>query len=493
MIDFREIKGLLKLHLDDEPLMRAQLDAMERQVPLLYLILLTSIATLAFAMRITAPSVLTLLFPSVVTFIIVYRLFAWAITPKDNVPTHLVVRKLKILVGVAVVVTVLLCGWSALLARHAVGSQFAHIAVFTVVTILATAFSLAPLGLAALVGIVIGGFTIMATGLLLNDQTLLAIAGSFCLILCVVVVLIGRWNASFASDVRSREALKKLNEETQNLNHELRAHKSHLEDLVEVRTHELAQQTLKLEQALASERELNEMQNKFVSMVSHEFRTPLAIIDGMARRVQSKSGEMSSDDVAERMLRIRGAVDRLSGLVERSIDASRLASSHFEYVPGDCSLSDILNEVIERQKDISPDCKFQVELEFLPETLQGDAQLLEHVFSNIVGNAVKYSQKNPLVIVHAWSDEESCSVTVRDHGVGIPEDEIEKVLEPYYRASTSTGIAGTGIGLHLVRDLINMHQGRLSISSEVGEWTEFRVDLPVASEQAEIEHHKQTG
>ena len=126
MFDLSEIKGLLKLHLDDERLLRAQLDAMERQVPLLYFILLISIFSLSASMFGDAPWTLTVLFPAVVSGIIFYRIFVWANRSKDRVPTEMVVRKLKILIGVAVVVTVLLCGWAAGMAQYADGTQLAH-------------------------------------------------------------------------------------------------------------------------------------------------------------------------------------------------------------------------------------------------------------------------------------------------------------------------------------------------------------------------------
>ncbi|MAK62570.1 MAG: hypothetical protein CMK09_16490 [Ponticaulis sp.] len=487
MIDFREIKDLLRLHIEDEPLLRAQLDAMERQVPLLYLILLISIVAQSFFMRHDAPAVLTVLFPAMVALIIGYRLFAWANRSRGEVPIDMVIRKLRILVGVAVVVTLLFCGWAALMARHTSDGQMAYIAVFSVITILATVFSLAPLGLAAIVGVVIGAITMLSTSVVLQNDTLLGVAIWTCCILVVVVALLGRWNKSFISDVHSREALRKLNSETQALNDELKAHKSHLEDLVELRTHELAQQALKLEEALQAERKLNQMQNEFVSMVSHEFRTPLAIIDGSARRVERKSDSMSDEDIGARMAKIRGSVTRLSSLVERTLDASRLASGCIRYEPDWYDPIALIHEVVDRQRDVTTDYEFDLQLNTLPETVFGDRRLMDLVVSNIISNAVKYSPEVRKICLFTSVDAAGWHLIVRDHGVGIPQAELAKVTERFFRASTASGIQGTGIGLNLVKQLVAMHNGRMTIDSQVGEWTEVSLQLPVKAPEAAIE------
>lgn len=469
MFDLSEIKGLLKLHLDDERLLRAQLDAMERQVPLLYFILLISIFSLSASMFGDAPWTLTVLFPAVVSGIIFYRIFVWANRSKDRVPTEMVVRKLKILIGVAVVVTVLLCGWAAGMAQYADGTQLAHIATFSVVTILSTVFIMAPLGLAAVVGVAIGGWTFVTTSLFVGNPTLIWIAISFCLVLVVVVAVVGRITASFADVVRARA--------------DLNLHNDRLEDEVKARTLELEEQALKLEQALKTERNTNEMQNQFVSMVSHEFRTPLTIIDGTARRIVNRADRMEISDIVERMNNIRASVARLSGLVERTLDASKLATGKIQFSPEAFELDKLIVDIIERHYMLATGFSFTINLEEVKGEIEGDPRLVDHIFSNLISNAIKYSKDRPIVNVIGRRSGDEVVIKIRDHGIGIPKSELPRICERFFRASTSNGIQGTGIGLNLVNELVAMHGGKMTVDSEVGQWTEVAVRLPVRQAQ----------
>lgn len=485
MFDLKPVKDLFRLHLEDEPLLRAQLETMERQVPLLYIILVISIVTLSLMMYPSAPAELTVLFPAVVTGIIVYRVFAWANRPRGRLPIELVVRKLKILVGVAVVVTGLLCGWAALMTRFAESHQMAHIVSFSIVTVLTTVITLSPLGLAAMVALVLGGLTFLTTSLLPGNEALLSLSVSFCFVLAVVVLLLARINTSFVSNVHSRVELEELNQQALALNSELQVHKSSLEDQVRVRTVELQEQALKLEHALTAERELNEMQNQFVAMVSHEFRTPMTVIDGTARRIINRVETMESEDIVERMRSIRGSITRLSGLVERTLDASRLATGKIQCCPEPVELGALIAEIIERHRELATDFTFKVDLDAIQGQIDADPRLCDHIFSNLISNAIKYSKDKPVVDVTGFADRDYVGVKIRDHGIGIPKSELPRITERFFRASTSSGIQGTGIGLNLVNELVAMHHGMMSIDSEVGQWTEVTIRLPVCQKAAQ--------
>lgn len=459
--------------------MRAQLDTMERQVPLLYLILLICVWSLGIQMYGKAPIQATMMFPAGLTGIIAYRLYAWVNRERGQIAIHLVVRKLRILVGVAFLVTVLTCGWAAVLTNYSTGVDLAWIASFSVMTLLTTVFALAPLGVAAMVAIIIGACTMMATSLFLSNETLLSISASFCLVLMVIVALLGRLNRSFTSEVHARVELEQMNQQAQALNDQLQEHKGHLEELVKNRTQQLEEQTLKLQQALAGERELNEMQNQFVTMVSHEFRTPMAIIDGTARRVIKHADDMEGEEIIERMLSVRGAIARLSGLVERTLDASKLASGKIAYAPERCDPKSLLEDVIDRHREYAKGFTFNVDLDGLCTEIIADARHVDHIFTNLISNAIKYSKQSPVIDISGHTEGGLVRVTVRDHGVGIPKAELPRITERFFRATTSQGIQGTGIGLNLVNELVGLHGGTMTLDSEVGKWTEVTVCLPV--------------
>ena len=111
--------------------------------------------------------------------------------------------------------------------------------------------------------------------------------------------------------------------------------------------------------------------------------------------------------------------------------------------------------------------------------MTGDTRLMDHVLTNLISNAVKYSGSDPRLDIRACRQDQAVQFIIRDNGVGIPKEELKRVGDRFFRASTSTGIQGTGIGLNLVDELVKMHGGAFRIDSEVGEWTEVTVSVPV--------------
>ncbi len=246
---------------------------------------------------------------------------------------------------------------------------------------------------------------------------------------------------------------------------------------------ELTEQAAKLEMALSSERELSELQRSFVSMASHEFRTPLAIIDGVAHRLSRNAGRgrLQPEDVLTRVTQIRSSVKRMVNLMESTLSAARMDSGKVRIKPGDCDLRAVIEEVCERQRGISPSHNITTRLDELPGTLRGDGAALEQVFTNLLSNAVKYAPDAPDIKIRAWwRGEDTIMVSVRDYGLGIDEEDLPKMFGRFFRAKTSTGIAGTGIGLNLVKMFVEEHGGRVTVESRIGKGSTFTVSLPVA-------------
>lgn len=236
---------------------------------------------------------------------------------------------------------------------------------------------------------------------------------------------------------------------------------------------------LQLKKALEAEHELNGLQRQFVSMVCHEFRTPLAIIDGNAQRIIKRQDTMSADRIKSGLGKVRTSVTRLTELMESVLNASKLEAGAIKMDPTPCDLAEIIKEVTINYREVNPSYKITTDIEDLPKRFTLDVKLIRQVVSNLLSNAIKYSPNCAHVRVDARScDNGGVEICVVDQGVGIPADELEKMFQRFFRASTSTGIAGTGIGLHMVKSLIDMHEGTISISSEVGVGTTITVYLP---------------
>lgn len=259
---------------------------------------------------------------------------------------------------------------------------------------------------------------------------------------------------------------------------ELIAHRDHLEALVLERTAEIERQSQQVEKALEQEKENNATQREFVAMASHEFRTPLAIIDGTAQRVVRRLDKMPPDDLKIRMTKIRAAVVRMTELIEGTLSSARIDAGTIEKKAESVDLVALVSEICIRQQEISTTHDLSVKFDDDVAPILGDPTLLDRVFTNLISNSVKYSPDNPRIDVRGFIENEHVVITFSDHGVGIPATELPKLFKRYFRASTASGIAGTGIGLSLVKELVEMHDGRVKVESDEGVGSTFTVYLP---------------
>ena len=262
---------------------------------------------------------------------------------------------------------------------------------------------------------------------------------------------------------------------------ELIRHRDHLQELVDAATQEVKVTAEELKEALTKERKLNELQRQFVSMASHEFRTPLTIIDGAAQRLKRRAhtDSLTSEDTLHRTDKIRDAVKRMTQLMESTLMAARMEEGKIKVDIGPCDIGKVVQEVCARHQDIAQTHVIAYELVDLPETIQADTSSMEQVLTNLLSNAVKYAPGAPDIEVMAATSGDQIVISVRDHGIGIDQDDLSSIGERFFRAKTSTGIAGTGIGLNLVKKLVEEHGGTASVESVKGEGSTFTIRLPV--------------
>ncbi|MEZ5932610.1 MAG: HAMP domain-containing sensor histidine kinase [Alphaproteobacteria bacterium] len=246
---------------------------------------------------------------------------------------------------------------------------------------------------------------------------------------------------------------------------------------------ERGDQAKRLADALDREKELNGLQRQFVSMVCHEFRTPLAIVDGNAYRLLRRHRTMPPESLEDALTKIRWSVSRLTDLMESVLSAARLEAGTIKFEPQPSDPVTMIEEIVANHQEVNADRTLIANLEKVKTPFLMDVKLMRQVVSNLISNAIKYSDNGTRIWIDASSsDEGDLVISVRDEGVGIPENELSRLFERFFRASTSTGIAGTGIGLHMVQALVDLHRGRVDVTSELGKGTTFTVHLPAPLE-----------
>jgi two-component system, OmpR family, sensor kinase len=247
--------------------------------------------------------------------------------------------------------------------------------------------------------------------------------------------------------------------------------------------HALTRQTAMLREKLADEQRLTLLQRNFVSMASHEFRTPLAIIDGHAQRLVSMRDRLTPGDLAERARKVRNAVARMTQLIDNLIGSARLVDGgvNLRYQPVPVDLVALIREACALQRELTPDARLVDRIEAPTLLVNGDPSLLSQVFGNLLSNAAKYSPGACEINVVAERRGAEIVVAVVDHGIGIPDADRGHVFERYFRGNNTSGIVGSGVGLYLVKAIVDLHDGAIALDSHEGEGSTFSVRLPARS------------
>ena len=180
-----------------------------------------------------------------------------------------------------------------------------------------------------------------------------------------------------------------------------------------------------------------------------------------------------------RVKKIRDATIRLTRLVEGVLNAAKIDSGQIEIRPSLCDLVELVAEICERQRDITPAFTIRLAAPSHPVELMCDPMLIEQVLVNLLANAIKYSGTSTEIEVCLWAEGDVARCSVRDWGLGIPADELPKVFNRFYRARTAAGIAGTGIGLNVAREIIQMHGGEILVESSEALGSVFSVSIPI--------------
>lgn|GEM_PF-2238137 len=237
-----------------------------------------------------------------------------------------------------------------------------------------------------------------------------------------------------------------------------------------------------LHRALAEEKELNRLKSNFISMVTHEIRTPLAVILGSSEILSRYMDRLTPEKRAGHLLTIDAAVLRMSALMEDVLLFSKAEAGRMDFNPAPMDLGGFCTQMLdELASATNRRCPFTLTVSNVVEPARADENLLRHIFSNLLANAAKYSPPGSPVffsVVRAGGD---AVFTVQDRGLGIPEEDRKRLFTPFFRGTNVTTIQGTGLGLVIVQHCLTRHGGDLEITSTENAGTTVRVRLPLYS------------
>jgi PAS domain S-box-containing protein len=230
--------------------------------------------------------------------------------------------------------------------------------------------------------------------------------------------------------------------------------------------------------ALARERELSELKSRFVAVASHEFRTPLAAILSSVELLDDYGSRLPDAERKEIVGLVKNAVSRMNRMVEQVLLTSRLEAGKFSFEPYPRNIPELLVQVASEMDQAHPQAsRIAMQWEGVGQSRLVDPKLLGHILVNLLGNALKYSPPDSAVTCIATAEGEKLRLSVSDRGIGVPAADLPRLFESFHRGTNVGNIQGTGIGLHIVKECVELHGGSIAVESTAGQGATFHVQL----------------
>jgi signal transduction histidine kinase len=235
--------------------------------------------------------------------------------------------------------------------------------------------------------------------------------------------------------------------------------------------------------ALEKEQELLELKSRFICMISHEFRNPLATIMSSQELIDIYSQKGDRSKINSYCDRIAKSVERLEGLIRDVLTLANTESTQFKFEPQSLDILKFCQEIV-GEFQLRLDGKYILTFTHSSDTENEwifllDAQLLEHILNNLISNAIKYSPSGGNIIFNLSCNNKQICFQIKDEGIGIPPEAQEKLFSAFQRAKNVGKIPGTGLGLAIVKQCVELHGGEINCKSQLDRGTTFTVILPL--------------
>ena len=234
-----------------------------------------------------------------------------------------------------------------------------------------------------------------------------------------------------------------------------------------------------IEKSLESEKELGILKTNFVSMVSHEFRTPLAAINANSDIILRYFDKLSRDDINERLGKIKSEVLDMTVMLEDILIIGKSDAQKLDFNPVSLDIVSLIKEIITEYQLSEPKSRtiiYNISTPII--MIPADKKWIKHVVNNLLSNAIKYSGEDKQIEISIKKEPTGISFSFKDYGVGISKEDIAMLFEPFYRGKNVGEISGTGLGLVILQKALDLHKGKIEVESEIDKGSNFRVILP---------------
>ena len=235
-----------------------------------------------------------------------------------------------------------------------------------------------------------------------------------------------------------------------------------------------------MQDRLDQEKALNELKSRFVSMASHEFRTPLSTILSSISLISKYNEGINSDKILKHIGRIKSSVQNLTGILNDFLSLDKLEEGKFLAKPVKINISELIEDILEELESMQKENqKIKTSYKLEKDIITIDPHILKNILINLTSNAIKYSDVGTVINLSVVVTNELLTLTIKDRGIGIPEEEQSQLFERFFRAKNVTNIGGTGLGLNIVKKYVDLLNGDIKFESKSGKGATFFVSLPL--------------
>jgi PAS domain S-box-containing protein len=281
-----------------------------------------------------------------------------------------------------------------------------------------------------------------------------------------------------SSVIEQKKELEKVTQQIRKMNAQLEAKVEERTQILKEALNQLEKSQKDLREALNKEKELNEIKSRFVSLASHEFRTPLSSVLSSASLLGKYTAGEDQDKRDKHIRRIKDSVKHLNDLLEDFLSLGKLEEGKVQVSSDHIHVKEFLEEVIEEIRTILKNGQ-TIQLHYTGvQIFVTDKKLLKNIMINLLGNASKFSDEGKPIDIICECGQEKLQITVKDKGIGISDEDQQHMFSSFFRGHNATNIQGTGLGLHIVRRYLDLLDGSVYLKSKLGEGTEISIILP---------------